>query len=90
MKAVALLSCFLSIFLFFFLSCLWFKIHLMLFPSFSESSCLISALGEEISVMDKIVDDEFDPIPVLVSKTSQGKKRRTVSQIIHTTLLILV
>lgn len=28
---------------------------------------------------EKTADDEFDPIPVLVSKNSQGKKREDVS-----------
>lgn len=37
-----------------------------------DPTCLIS--GFEPPGSDKVTDDEFDPIPVLVSKTSQGNK----------------
>ncbi|XP_053097258.1 AP2-associated protein kinase 1 isoform X3 [Pangasianodon hypophthalmus] len=39
--------------------------------STTDSTCLIS--GFEPPGSDKSADDEFDPIPVLVSKTSQGE-----------------
>ncbi|XP_060764311.1 AP2-associated protein kinase 1 isoform X2 [Neoarius graeffei] len=39
--------------------------------STTDSTCLIS--GFEPPSSDKSADDEFDPIPVLVSKTSQGE-----------------
>ncbi|XP_027030539.2 AP2-associated protein kinase 1 isoform X1 [Tachysurus fulvidraco] len=39
--------------------------------SMTDSTCLIS--GFEPPGSDKSADDEFDPIPVLVSKTSQGE-----------------
>ncbi|XP_062870570.1 AP2-associated protein kinase 1 isoform X2 [Trichomycterus rosablanca] len=43
-------------------------------PSTADSSsCLISALDPEGSVLERSADDEFDPIPVLISKSSQGE-----------------
>ncbi|KAI5624564.1 AP2-associated protein kinase 1 isoform X1 [Silurus asotus] len=42
--------------------------------STTDSTCLIS--GFEPPGSDKSADDEFDPIPVLVSKTSQGEPIR--------------
>ncbi|KAM9455671.1 AP2-associated protein kinase 1 isoform 2-T2 [Clarias gariepinus] len=39
--------------------------------STTDPTCLIS--GFEPPGSDKVTDDEFDPIPVLVSKTSQGE-----------------